>query len=136
MVDKLAGCETGVPSIGEHRSSLVESTTKAAADGEEARREGRNKVFASATRDDSVHGAVKCVNISKVQTELASPRDCGTVISRQHEHHFDEFSCPLWEAALEPEQADDTSETDVFLKYVRNAHAGVDKLLTTLIRDS
>jgi len=65
LVDKLAGGETGVPGTGKHRSSLVESTTKPATDGEEARCEGRNKVLASATRDNGIHGAVKDVNIGE-----------------------------------------------------------------------
>jgi hypothetical protein len=37
--------------------------------------------------------------------------------------------------ALEPQQTDDTSEADVLLEDVGDAHTGVEQLLTTLVTD-
>jgi hypothetical protein len=40
------------------------------------------------------------------------------------------------EAALEPKQTDDTTDTDILLENVRDSHSSVQQLATSLVTDS
>ena len=57
------------------------------------------------------------------------------MVSGEHEDHLDKLGRPWRQAALEPEQADNTTHADVLLEDVRDAHAGVQQLLATLVGD-
>lgn len=77
-VNELARSEAGITSLREHGSSLVESATKARADGQETRGKRGNEILAGTGSDNSVH----------------STGYSGAVISGEHENHFDELGGP------------------------------------------
>jgi len=56
-----------------------------------------------------------------------------SVIGSEHKHHLNELGRPERQPSLEPQQTDNTTNPNVFLEYVRNAHTRIHKFLTTLV---
>lgn len=118
-VNEVTGRKALVVSAGELLSGAVKSTTETGADGQETRDESRDQVLAGTGGDDGVHGT----------------RNGGTVIGSKHEHHLEELGGVVGQTAAEPKKRHDTTNTDVVLEDVGNGHAGVEKLLSTVIGD-
>lgn len=118
-VDEVAGAETLVEGLGELLGGTVEGSAEAGADGEETGDEGRDEVLAGTGGDDGVHGT----------------GDGGAVVGSQHENHLEELARVVWETAAEPEEGHDTADSDVLFEDIRDGHAGVQKLLATVIGD-
>lgn len=57
------------------------------------------------------------------------------VIGSEHENHFEELASVRWQTPLEPKQRNNSSDSDVLLEDIRDSHTGVQKFLSTLIRD-
>lgn len=57
------------------------------------------------------------------------------MVGRELQNHLDEFAGVRWETSLEPQERDDTTDTDVLFEDVRDTHTSVHELLTTLVRD-
>jgi protein involved in sex pheromone biosynthesis len=61
------------------------------------------------------------------------PGNCWTVISSKHKNHLDELRRMSWKPALEPEQADDTTDTNIFFENFRDTHSSIKQFLSSLI---
>ena len=57
------------------------------------------------------------------------------MVGSQHKDHLDELGGPWGQAALEPQQAKNTANTNILLEDVRDTHAGVQQLLAALVGD-
>jgi hypothetical protein len=118
-VDEVAGRKTLVVGTGELLSCTVEGTTETGANGQKTRDEGRDQVLAGTGGDDGVHGT----------------RHGGTMVGGKHEDHLQELGSVVGQTAAEPQERHDTTDTDVVLEDVGNGHAGVEELLSTVVRD-
>jgi hypothetical protein len=119
-VDEVTRAQALVESAGELISGTIEGTTESRTNGQETRDESTDQVLASASGDNGVHGT----------------RHGRTVVSSQHENHLEELGGVGRKAAAEPQQRHDTTDANILLENVGNRHAGVKKLLTTVIGDS
>ena len=118
-VNKLSGGEAGLLSAGELASSIVKGTTETATDGEKTRDQGRDQVLAGTGGDDTVHRT----------------GHGGSVVGSELEDHLDELAGVWGQASLEPKERDDTTDTDLLLEDVGDAHTRVHELLATLVGD-
>ena len=118
-VNEVTGRKTLVVGTGELLSGAVKSTTEAGTDGQETRDESRDQVLAGTGGNDGVHGT----------------RHGGTVVGGKHEDHLEELGSVVGKTAAEPEERHDTTDTNVVLEDVGNGHAGVKKLLSTVVGD-
>jgi hypothetical protein len=57
------------------------------------------------------------------------------VVGSEHEDHLEELARVGRETTLEPEERDDSSDSNVLLEDGRDGHASVEELLTALVRD-
>lgn len=118
-VDKVTGAEALVKGLGELLGSTVEGTTEARTDGQETRDESADQVLAGTGGNDGVHGT----------------GHGGTVVGSEHENHLQELASVGGQAAAEPQQRHDTTDTNVLLEDVGDGHTGVEQLLATVVGD-
>jgi hypothetical protein len=118
-VDELTGGEASLVSASELSSGTIKGTTEAVTDGKETSNEGRNEVLSGTSGDDGVHRS----------------RNGGSVVGGELENHLEELGGVGGKATLEPEEGDDTSDSDLLREDVRDGHAGVEELLTALVGD-
>lgn len=116
-VDELTGAEALVKGLGELLGGTVKGTAETRTDGEETRDESADQVLTGTGGDDGVHGT----------------RHGGAVVSGKHEDHLQELGGVWWEAAAEPQQRHDTTDTDIFPEHVRDGHTSVEEFLATVI---
>eukprot|EP00052_Salpingoeca_macrocollata_P018756 m.154460 g.154460 ORF g.154460 m.154460 type:complete len:427 (-) comp20789_c0_seq1:2231-3511(-) len=120
VVDKVAGGHATVVSFGKHACCSIQSTAKAITNGEQPGAERRHQIF---SRARSHNGVVRA-------------RHGWPVVGCDHQAHFDEFAGIGRQAALEPEQADDASDSNVVLENIRDGHAAVVQLVAALVGDA
>jgi hypothetical protein len=65
----------------------------------------------------------------------STPGNGRAVVGSEHEHHLDKLGRIRRESAFEPQQANHATKPNVFLEHVRDAHAGVQQFLATLVRN-
>lgn len=118
-VDKVTGRKTLVKGLGELLGSTVKSTTETRTNGEQTGDKGADQVLAGTGGDNGVHGT----------------RHGGTVVSGKHEDHLEELAGVVGQAAAEPQQRHDTTDSNVLFENVRDGHAGVEQLLATVVGD-
>jgi hypothetical protein len=118
-VNEVTGRKTLVVGTGELLGGAIKGTAETGADGQEAGDESRDQILAGTGGDDGVHGT----------------RHGGTVVSSKHEDHLEELGSVVGQTTAEPEERHDTADTDVVLEDVGNGHAGVKKLLSTVVGD-
>jgi hypothetical protein len=118
-VDEFSRGHAGLETTGHLGGGTVKGTSKSVTDGQETGTERRDEVLAGTGGDDGVHGT----------------RNGGTVVGGQLQDHLDELAGIVGQTTLEPQERDDSSETDLLLEDVRDPHSGVHELLTTLVRD-